>query len=109
MTKEKRQLPYLLVANWDVCGAIKKYGKEKINTLGRNMMHKYLHDTCVPKMLELMSNGTTKAKLLVIYGLIILFQETLGEWIINVSFKYYYSVNNYYVYFHEKKDTIWYK
>ena len=53
-----------------------------------------------------MSNGTTKAKLLENYGLKILFQETVGEWLIYIGFKYDYAVNNYYLGGHKKKDTI---
>ena len=50
------------------------------------MMHMYIHDTLIPNMLEWMSNGTTKAKLLENYGLTTLYQETLGEWLINIGF-----------------------
>ena len=39
-------------------------------------------------MLEVMLNGTTKAKLLENYGLTLLFQETVVEWLIKLGFKY---------------------
>ena len=70
------------------------------------MMHMYIHDTLVPKMLEVISNGTTKAKLLETYGLKMLFQETVQEWLINFGFKYYYDVNKYYMGCHKKKYTL---
>ena len=72
------------------------------------MMHIYIHETLVPKMLEGISNGTTKAKLLEKYGLTTLHQETVGEWPIKLGFKYDFSVNNYHVGGHEKKDMICY-
>ena len=46
------------------------------------MMHMYIHDTLIPKMLEGMSNFKTKANILENYGLTILYQEAVGEWII---------------------------
>ena len=56
-----------------------------------------------------MSNGTIKAKVLGKYGFTSLCQETVGEWIIKLVFKYDYASNNYYVGVHENKDTIWYR
>ena len=41
-----------------------------------------------------MSNGTTKAKISENYGLTMLFQDTVGECIIKIGFKYYYAINN---------------
>ena len=73
------------------------------------MMHMYIHGTLIPKMLEVIFNGTTKAKLLENYRLMALCQETVGELIIKIVFKYEYSANNYYVGVHEKKDMIWYR
>ena len=64
LSEEKRQLPYFLVSNWDIFKVINKYGWDIINTLGRHMMHMYIHDTLIPKMLELMSNGKNNAKIL---------------------------------------------
>ena len=61
------------------------------------MMHMYIHDILIPKILEGIYNGTTKAKLLESYGITTLCQETVGEWLIKLVFKYDYSVNNYYV------------
>ena len=70
-------------------------------------MHNCIHDTLIPKMLELMSNGITKANLLEKYGTTNIFQETVGEFLIKIGFKYNYDVNNYYVYGHKKNDMIW--
>ena len=53
------------------------------------MIHMYINDTPIPKMLELMLNGTTKAKLLEKSVLAKLCQDTLGECIIKLGFKYY--------------------
>ena len=72
------------------------------------MMHMYIHDTLIPKMLEVMDNGKTKSKLLKNSSLTTLCQDTVGEWIIKLGFKYNYDVKNYYVAGYEKKDTIWY-
>ena len=36
-------------------------------------------------------------------------QETVGEWLIKIGFKYNYDVNNDYVGGHGKKDIIWYR
>ena len=72
-------------------------------------MRLYIHDILIPKMLEGISNGTTKAKLLENYALTMLYQETIVEWLMNLGFKYDYAVNKYYVVGHEMKDTIWYK
>ena len=55
-----------------------------------------------------MSNGKTKAKLLENYGLTMICQETVGEWLIKIGFKYDYAVNNYYVGSQKDKDNIWY-
>ena len=44
-----------------------------------------------------MLNDTTEAKILENYGLAMLCQETVGEWLINIGFKYDYSVNRYYL------------
>ena len=41
------------------------------------------------------------------YGLTKLCQDTVGEQIIKLVFKYDYASNNYYVGVHEKKDMIW--
>ena len=98
---------YFVVANWGIAEEIYKYGQENINTLGQQIMHMCIHNTLIPNMLEVMSNGKTKAKILKKYGLTTLFQYTVVECIINVGFKYDYDVKNYYVYGHEKKDTIW--
>ena len=73
------------------------------------MMRLYIHDILIPKMLEGISNGTTKAKLLENYALTMLYQETIVEWLMKLGFKYDYAVNKYYVVGHEMKDTIWYK
>ena len=54
-----------------------------------------------------MSNGTTKANILENYGLTTLCQDTVGEWLIKLGFKYYYAVKNYYVLGHEENDMIW--
>ena len=61
------------------------------------MMHMYIHDTLIPKMLEEMKNVKTKDKLLVNYILTTLFQETGEDWLIKLRFKYDYAVNNDYV------------
>ena len=71
-------------------------------------MHVYIHDTLIPKMLEVICNSTTKFKLLVNYGLTKLCQETVGYCLIKLVFKYYYDVNNYYVGSQKDKDNIWY-
>ena len=109
VSKEKRQLPYFLQANWDIAEAIRKYGRENIDTLGRNMMHMYIHDTLIPKMLKDMATGTTKEELLNMYGLKTLCIDTVGKWLIKLGFKYDYVINNYYVDGHEKKETIRYR
>ena len=57
----------------------------------------YICGTLIPNVLEGMSNGTTKAKLLENYGLTTLCQEIIGEWLIKLGFKYDYAVNNYYM------------
>ena len=41
-------------------------------------MHMYIHDNLKPNMLEVMSNGKNKAKLLENYGIVTLFQDTVG-------------------------------
>ena len=73
------------------------------------MMRMYSHYTLIPKMLEVMSNGISKAKLLENYCLTALFQETVGQWIIKIGFKYNYAVNDYYVGGHKNKDMISYR
>ena len=73
------------------------------------MMQMYINDTLIPKMLEVMPNDTTKDKPQEKHGLTTLCQDTVGEWLIKLGFKYNYSVKNYYVDSHEKKDTIWYR
>ena len=45
-------------------------------------------------MLEVMSNGTTKAKILENNVLTTICQDTVGYWIINLGFKYYCAVNS---------------
>ena len=54
-------------------------------------------------------NGKTKAKLLETYGLTNLFHDTVGDWLINLGFKYDCSVKNYYMDGHENKDIILYR
>ena len=71
-------------------------------------MHMYTHETFVPKMLKAMSNGAPKAKLLEDYGLTMLCQDTVGECLIKLEFKYDYSVKNYHMGGYEKKYTILY-
>ena len=71
-------------------------------------MHIYIHEILIPKMLELMSNDTTKYKLLENYDLATLCKDTVGEWLINIAFKYDCYVKNYYVDGHENKDIIKY-
>ena len=51
------------------------------------MMHMYIHDTLILKMLELISNGKTKANILENYGIKNICQETVEEWIIKLGFK----------------------
>ena len=85
---------YFLVANCYIAEAINKYGKDNINTLGRHIIHMYIHETLIPKMSEVMDNGKTKSKLLKNSSLTTLCQDTVGEWIIKIGFKYNYSVNN---------------
>ena len=46
----------------------------------------YIHDTLISEISELMTNGTTKDKLLENYGLTNLFQETGEEWLIKIVF-----------------------
>ena len=103
------KLPYFLVANWYIDKVIHKCGQESIRKLLRHMTHMYIHGTLIPKKLEVILNGITKDKLLANYGLTTLCQETVGEWIIKLVFKYDYASNNYYVGVHEKKDTVWYR
>ena len=70
-------------------------------------MYIYIHETLITKMLEWIPNGPTKANILVNYGPTMLFQETVGEWLIKLVFKYNYDFNNYYVGDHEKNNMIW--
>ena len=65
-----------------------------IDTLGRHMMCMYIHDTLIPMMLEVISNGKTKAKLLVIYGITTLFQDAVVEWLNKLGFKHNYAIKN---------------
>ena len=51
LRKEKRKIPYLLIENWDISEAIHKYDQENIDTLGPKIMHVYIHDALIPKML----------------------------------------------------------
>ena len=44
------------------------------------------HDNIITNMLDIMSNGTTKAKLLEKFGLVKLCQD-ISEWIIKLGFK----------------------
>ena len=96
LLKEKRQLAYLLVANWGIAKAIHKYSQESTRTLWQHMMHMYIRDNLIIIILEGMQNGITKAELLENYCITTLCQETVGEWWINLGFKYDYAVNNYY-------------
>ena len=73
------------------------------------MMHMYINYTLIPKMLEVISNGTTEAKLFENYGLTKLLQDTVVERIVNLGIKYDCIVKNYFVDIYEKKDTIWYR
>ena len=50
-------------------------------------MHMYIHDTFIPKMLEGISNSTTRAKILENYGVTTICQDTVGEWLIKIGFK----------------------
>ena len=77
LIKDKSQQTYSLVANWDISKEIYKCGQESIDTFQGHIMHMYIHDTPIPKMLEGMSNGRNKAKLLENYGLTTLCQEKL--------------------------------
>ena len=43
------------------------------------------------------------------YGLATLLQDTVGEWLLELGFKYDYAVKNYYVFGHENNDMIWYR
>ena len=95
MRKEKTQLPHFLVSNWYIAKAIYKCGQEIIGTLQQHTMHIYIHDILIPKMLEGIPNGKTKAKLLENYGLTTICQETVGEWVVKLVFKNDYSANNY--------------
>ena len=54
-------------------------------------------------------DGTTKAKILETYGLTLLCQETVGEWLIKLGFKYDCDVNNNYVGGNQRKDVVWYR
>ena len=54
-------------------------------------MYVYINDTLISKRLEGMSNVTTKAKLFENHGLATLFQDTVGDWIINFGLKYNYA------------------
>ena len=62
--KDKRKITYFLVANWDISKAIHKYVQDIICTLKRHMIHMYIHENLIPKMLEQMYNDTTKDKIL---------------------------------------------
>ena len=55
-----------------------------------------------------MLNGTTKDKILEKYGITVVCQDTVGEWIIKLEFKYDYAVNNDYSSGHKNKDMNWY-
>ena len=57
------------------------------NKLLWHMIHMYIHDTLIPKVLEGMSNGKNKAKLLENYGLTNLCQYKVGEWLTKIIFK----------------------
>ena len=57
-------------------------------------MHIYIYNTLIPNILEGMSNGRTKDKLLENYGLTTLFKEKIGDWPIKLGFKYDYAVSN---------------
>ena len=59
------------------------------------MMRMYIHDNLISKMLEIMCNSRTKTRILEDYSLTTLCQETVGEWLIKLGFKYYYAVNKY--------------
>ena len=73
------------------------------------MMHMYIHDNLISKMLEIMWNGRTKAKIFEDYSLTKLCQETVGYWLIKLGFKYYCAINNNYVGGHKNKDMIRYR
>ena len=73
LRKEKRQLSYFLISKCNISKAIHEYVQEIVDTIWRHMEHMYINITLIPKMLELMSNGTTNAKLLENYFLATLF------------------------------------
>ena len=106
--KVETQLPYLIISNWDIAKAINKYDQDKIDTLGRHMIQMYIHDILIPNMLEVISNVTTKAKLLEKYVPVKICQEKVVEWLINIGFKYNCAINNYFVDVHKNKDMIRY-
>ena len=82
------------MANWGIAKEIQKYVQEKIGTLGWHIMHVYNHNTLIPKVLEIILNGTTKSQLLENYGFAKLRKYTVGEWLINIGFKYDYVAKN---------------
>ena len=94
LRNENKQLPYLLVANWDIFREIHKYEQESISTLRRHMMNIYINDTLIPKMLEGMQNGTTNYKLIETYGLTMICHQIVGEFLTNLGFRYDYGVKN---------------
>ena len=73
LRKEKRQLSYFLISKCNISKAIHEYVQEIVDTIWRHMEHMYINITLIPKKLELMSNGTTNAKLLENYFLATLF------------------------------------
>ena len=57
----------------------------------------YIYDTFIANMLEVIPNGATKDKLLESYSITTLFQDTVGERLIKLVFKYDCAVKKYYV------------
>ena len=94
---------------------IANLGISKGNTLICPRDHQYnctTHDTHAyslhPHPLYVIRNGTTKDDIFENYGLVIICQETVVQWLIKIGSKCDYAINNYYVGSNEKKDMIWY-
>ena len=52
LRKNHIQPPYFSYPIWMLPKSIHKYGREIISTIGQQMMHKHVHDTLIPYMLE---------------------------------------------------------
>ena len=126
--EQKDRMPLFFTENPDAMEAFKRYGVQQLKSLSVEVMHSYVHETLIPRLIDNAAQGTVlndenegdlekpaeiapemKSAFLKRYGLTKLTIQTVARWMHVVGFCYKNRQKHHFVDGHEKPATLAYR